>query len=257
MRCRLAAALALALVSSATWADFRAEYSGSGEGNTPAMSRFEVGGSHVRMDAGKVSMLLDADSGKMIVLMHDKQQWMDMAKVAEKASAAMAQANAALANLPPEQRAMVEQRMHAAMGGGGGEHIAVSITPTGQRERVGSWNCEVYRTNVGDRHVEDSCLADVGDAGISGADRATIHKVFDQLKAMSEKMSGGMFKSPLNQLPEGKFPVKITHYDGDSKGQTVTLANIAGGGVSAGDFAVPAGYTESEPEMHGPPGHRH
>ena len=253
---RLALALALACISSAAWADFRADYSGGGEGNTPSMSRLEVGGNHLRMDAGKISMLLDADSGKMIMLMHDKHQYMDMAKVAEMASAAMAQANAALANLPPEQRAMVEQRMHGAMGGAGAQ-MSVRITPTGSTEHVGNWTCQVYRTDVGDMHVEDSCLADVSDAGVSAADRATIQRAFDQLKKISEKLSAGMFKSPLNQLPEGKFPVKITHYDAGNKGQTVVLTNVANGGVSAADFAIPAGYTEQEPEMRGPPGRRH
>ena len=253
---RLALFLALACLSSAAWADFRADYSGGGDGNTPSMSRFEVGGSHLRMDAGKISMLLDADSGKMIMLMHDKHTYMDMAKVAEMASAAMAQANAALANLPPEQRAMVEQRMHGAMGAAGA-HVQVKITPTGATDRVGNWSCQVYRTDVGDTHVEDSCLADVSDAGISATDRATIHRAFERLREMSEKMSAGMFKSPLNQLPEGKFPVKITHYDNGAKGQTVVLTNVANGGVSAADFEIPAGYTEQEPEMRGPPGRRH
>jgi hypothetical protein len=253
---RLALAIALTCATSAAWADFRAEYSGSTDGNTPSMSRFEVGGHQLRMDAGKISMLLDADSGKIIMLMHDKKQYMDLAKVAAAANAAMAQVNASLANLPPEQRAMVEQRMHGAMGAGGAKAI-VNVTPTGASDHVGSWSCQVYSTEVGGRHVEDSCLADSGDAGISAADRATVHKAFGQLREMSEKMSAGMYKSPLNQLPEGKFPVKITHYDESGKTQTVLLSGVTQGGVSAADFAIPAGYTEKEIEMGGPPGRRH
>jgi hypothetical protein len=253
---RLALALALACLSCTAWADFRADYSGGAEGNAPSMSRIEVGGSHMRMDAGKISMLLDADSGKMIMLVHDKHQYMDMAKMAQMASAAMAQMNASLANLPPEQRAMVEQRMHGAMGAAGA-HMDIKITPTGATDRVGNWSCQVYRTDVGDTHVEDSCLADVADAGISAADRATIRRAFERLKEMSEKMSAGMFKSPLNQLPEGKFPVKITHFDDGNKSKTVVLTNVTSGGVNAADFAIPAGYTEQEPQMHGPPGRQH
>lgn len=252
---RLALAIALACLSTPALADFRADYSGGGDGNTPSMSRFEVGGHQLRMDAGKISMLIDADGGKMIVLMHDKKTYMDMAKVAEMAGAAMAQANAAIANLPPEQRAMVEQRMHGAMGAAGAK-VDVQVTPTGASDRVGQWSCQVYSTSVNGRHVEDSCLADSAAAGISAADRATVHKAFDQLRTMSEKMSAGLFKSPLNRLPEGKFPVKITHY-GDNGTQTVTLTGISDGGVGASEFAIPAGYTEQEPEMHGPPGRRH
>ena len=92
---------------------------------------------------------------------------------------------------------------------------------------------------------------------LHGPQAGAIQRAFDQLKKISEKLSAGMFKSPLNQLPEGKFPVKITHYDAGNKGQTVVLTNVANGGVSAADFAIPAGYTEQEPEMRGPPGRRH
>ena len=35
------------------------------------------------------------------------------------------------------------------------------------------------------------------------------------------------------------------------------MENVTNGGVSAEDFAIPAGYTENEPEMHGPPGRHH
>jgi hypothetical protein len=243
---RLALAFALACLAPAAWADFLAEYTPSGEpGNAPALSRIEVVGDHMRTDAGKVSMLFDVGSGKMIVLMHDKKQYMDMAKVAETAGAAMAQANAALANLPPEQRAMIEQRMQGSMMGAGAKMV-VSVKPTGASDRVGAWACQVYTTSVGDRHVDDSCLADVADAGISAADRATVHRAFDQIKAMTEKMSAGMFKSPMNQIPDGKFPVRITHFDDNGKTQTVVLKGISSGGIGAGDFAIPPGYTEQE-----------
>ena len=255
---RLTLALALACLAPAAWADFRAEYVGDAAAASaaPLLSRIEVGGDHMRTDAGKVSMLFDVGNGKMIILMHDKKEWMDMGKVAETASAAMAQANAALANLPPEQRAMIEQRMKGAMGAAGAK-LDVRVTPTGAADRVGSWPCQVYRTDVGDRHVDDSCLADVGAAGISGADRATVQRAFEQMKAMADKMTNGMFKSPISQLPQGKFPVKITHYDDAGKSQVVTLKEIDTGSVSAADFAVPPGYAEKTPEVPGPPGRRH
>jgi hypothetical protein len=200
----------------------------------------------VRMDADNVSMLMDAGSGKMIVLMHDKHQYMDMQKIIETASTAMATANAALANLPPEQRAMIEQRMGGKIPGMGGAKVDVSVTPTGARERVGKFNCEVYRTQVNGEHHEDVCLANVADAGISGADQAALRRAFDEMKAMTEKMANGMFRSPLRSMPSDKFPVRMTRFEDGKPVQVVELKSLTSGGVPGGDFAIPAGYSEAD-----------
>ena len=244
-----AAAIAACFASAPAMADFRAEFAvvkGGNSADMPGMSRLELGGDKMRMDAGNVSMLMDAGNGKMIALMHDKRQFMDMQKVVETASAAMAQANAALANLPPAQRAMLEERMGGKVPGLGGK-VDVSVTPTGTRERVGKFNCEVYRTQVGGEHMEDVCLANVADAGISGADQATLRRAFDQMKAMTEKMSNGMFHSPLRAMPSDKFPVRMTRFDDSGKpAQVVELKSLQSGGVPGADFAIPAGYTEAD-----------
>lgn len=234
-------------MSTAAFADFRADFAvvkGGGDG-TPALSRIELGGNRMRTDAGKVSMLFDTGSGQMTVLMHDKRQYMDMQNVVETASTAMATANAALANLPPEQRAMIEQRLGGKMPGMGAAKVDVSVNPTGASDRVAGFACQVYRTQVDGRHVDDICLANVADAGISAADQATLRRAFDQMKKMTEKMSQGMFRSPLNSMPLDKFPVRMTRYDDSGKiAEVVEIKNIQNGGANASDFAIPAGYSE-------------
>lgn len=249
VRFALAAAIVACVASTPAMADFRAEFQvvkGGNSADMPGMSRLELGGGKLRLDAGNVSMLMDGGGGRMIALMHDKHQYMDMQKVAETAGAAMAQANAALASLPPEQRALIEQRMGGKVPGLGAK-VDVSVTPTGVRERVGNYNCEVYRTQVGGEHMEDVCLANVADAGISGADQAALRRAFDEMKAMTEKMSAGMFHSPLRSMPSDKFPVRMTRFDDAGKvTQVVELKSLQTAGVSASDFAIPAGYTEAD-----------
>ena len=248
MQHRIAFALAIACsLPAAAWADFRADYETTGQGNVPALSRIEVGGEHMRTDAGGVSTLFDAGSGRLLLVEHDKHQYMDMAKVADTAGAAMAQANAAMANLPPEQRAMIQQHMGAMANMTA--KVDVQVTATGASDRVAGYACQVYRTEVNGRHSADSCLADVGDAGISGADRATMRTAFQQLKVMSDKMSAGLFKSPINAMPVDKFPVKITMFDESGKTQVVQLKSLATSGADAADFAIPAGYIEKEVAM--------
>jgi Domain of unknown function (DUF4412) len=246
-------ALAIAVMSCfaavPAMADFRADFAvvkGGQNAEVPGLSRLEMGGGKMRMDAGNVSMLMDTGNGRMTVLMHDKHQYMDMQKMMETAGAAMQTANAALANLPPEQRAMIEERLGGKIPGMGAK-MDVSVTPTGTRERVGNFNCQVYRTQVGGEHMEDVCLANVADAGISGADQATLRHTFDEMKSMTEKMSAGMFHSPLRSMPSDKFPVRMTRFDDAGKViQVVELKSVTTGGVSGGDFAIPSGYTEAD-----------
>ncbi|HEX6834099.1 MAG TPA: hypothetical protein VF132_11250, partial [Rudaea sp.] len=201
-------AILLCVLPLAARADFRAEFdSARGADDGRALSRIELSGQKMRTDAGGTSVLFDVRSAKMYVLLHDKKQYMDMDKIAQQVGAAMAQANAALANLPPEQRAMIEKQMGAHLPGGGGRAL-VKMTPTGASDRVAGYACQVYRTEINGEYEQDSCLANLSDAGISAADQATVRAAFQQMKALSEKMSAGTFRSPMADMPLDKFPVR-------------------------------------------------
>ena len=251
MLVRFASAVAMlgCLASAPAMANFRAEFAvvkGSRDADMPGMSRLELGGDKMRMDAGNVSMLVDTGSSRMIVLMRDRRQYINVQKAIATASTAMATANAALANLPPDQRALIEQSIGDSIPGIGAAtvDVSVSVKPTGARERVGKVSCEVYRTQVNGDHREDVCLANVADAGISGADQATLRRAVDEMKALSEKASNGMFHLPLRAVPNDKFPVRMTHYEGGRIVQIVELKSLTSGAVPGGDFAIPSGYSE-------------
>ena len=244
---RLPIALALLCTfSTPAWADFRADFDAGRGANDNALSRIELSGQHLRTDAGNVSMLFDARNGKMIVLMHDKHQYMDIDKIADTVGAAMSQANAALASLPPEQRAMIERQLGGRMPGAGAAKTTVHMTPTGVRDRVAGIACQSYRTEIDGRNAHESCLANVGDAGISGADQTTLRNAFEQMRAMGEKMSGGMMRSPLSDMPIDKFPVRLTRLDDSGKPiQISQLKAVTSGPIDPNDFAIPSGYSEA------------
>ncbi|MDE2257967.1 MAG: DUF4412 domain-containing protein, partial [Xanthomonadaceae bacterium] len=176
----------------------------------------------------------DAASGRILVLIPDKQQYMDMGKMAQSL-------NAMLANVPPQMREMMKQRM-AAHGGG----VSVRYAPTGQTATIDGYPCAIYQVTIGTTHRSDACLADLSAAGIDAADQATVRKVFDDLRAMAQTASAGMVNSSINQLPAGTFPVQMTRYE-DGKASAVTqIKNVSHAGVAAADFEVPAGYTEKQ-----------
>ena len=143
---------------------------------------------------------------------------------------------------------MIEKRIGGHLPGAAAQRdTRVSFSPTGASDRVGNFSCAVYRTVVEGRHVNDSCMADVEAAGISAADRASLHQAFARLEEMTRKMSGGLFRSPVSAMPTDKFPVLIVHYDEDGKAdQSVQLERISTSAVAASDFAIPAGYAEQD-----------
>jgi len=66
------------------------------------------------------------------------------------------------------------------------------------------------------------------------------------MKALTEKMSNGMFHSPLRAMPTDKFPVRMTRYEDGKVVQVVEMKSLTTGGVPAGDFAIPSGYSEAD-----------
>jgi hypothetical protein len=244
MRCHIALSIAVmgCAVASSAFADFRAEFAEVKGDSDHALTRIEVSGDRMRMDSGNVSMLVDAASGNILMLMRDKQQYMDMGKMAQSM-------NAMLASVPPQMREMMKERM-AAHGHGG---VAVTYAPTGQTESVAGYSCAVYSVSVGTDHSGDTCLADIASAGIDAADQATMRKVFDDLRAMAQTASAGMASSSLNQMPVGKFPVLMTSYDAGKVVAVTQIKDVSHGAIAGADFAIPAGYSEMQMPAFGAP----
>jgi hypothetical protein len=208
------------------------------------LSRVELGGSHMRIDAGRVSLLLDAGADKVVMLMHNKKKYLDT----KKAILADASSSAELSKLTPEQRALIQKREAAHMPDSGAATTAsrVNLKPTGRSDRVHDYACEVYRIEVNGRHKQDLCLASVVDVGISAQDRAALQRTLAQLKAISEGRFGRVVRAPIVAVLPEKFPVKVVRYneEGDVI-EILELKQLTNGGVNAGDFAIPAGYTEA------------
>jgi hypothetical protein len=242
---RLCLAMCVALLGCAlcapAHADFRADFASvKGEGDH-ALTRIELSGAQLRVDSGNASVLIDTGKGSAVMLMNDKREYMDMGQMAQSM-------NAMLANVPPQMREMMKQRM-AAHGGGG----TVSYAPTGQTGDVGGRPCEVYAATVNGRHVSDACLANVAAAGISGADEATLRRAFEQMQAIASKASAGMVHTAIDAMPAGKFPVRITRYDDGKVAAISELKQLSNTTAPGGDFAIPAGYSAMQmPAFHAP-----
>jgi hypothetical protein len=206
-----AAALVFALVSPAF-----AEWIIEAKMESPQMNSAmvtKIKGDKVRADIasgpmGAMSSIIDTASGESIQLLHAQ-------KMAMKTSAAQ-----------------MKQAMEMAKKMTGAKADAAAMKPkaTGEKEKVGEYECEIWTWTDG-----------------SNATRfwvASKHPQADALKAMDQKMRsgalGGMTAGPDTSLLPG--PALKTETTAMGMKTTVTIVSVKQGKIEDSDFQVPTEY---------------
>lgn len=225
-----------------------------------------VDGESLRMDMdgeqqdNRGSMVFKSDANEMMAIDHDRQEFYiideaTMQGMATQMGSAMQQMQAALADLPPEQRAMAEQMMKERFGGmsaGPPEKPEIQVSRTGGDDSVNGFDCEVYEVSQDGRRISELCVADWSD--IEGgrdvaASMENMARFFENLREMFAQagagfmdMSGDMFAHM--QEMDG-FPVRTRSYDdvGSLVDETVILSTEEAS-LDAAIFGPPAGYRQ-------------
>lgn len=174
-------------------------------------------------------------------------------EVSAKVSDAMKQMEAQLANMPPEQRAMVEQMMQGQMKGMMGEQGASA--PKSRVESMGSskWQsyaCKQYAVYEGSEKTQQVCAAKLDD--VAGADEAI--EAFIGMAEYSRKMAESMPMLSNDGLNPGElmnqidgFPVHTIDYNnGQVQGET-SLDSVIEQDLEKDLFAAPVGYRREDP----------
>ena len=210
-------------------------------------------------DASGKDMSMIFVGQEFIVVDHDDKSYivMDEAMVQEmgvKVNAAMEQMRAQLADMPPEQRAMVEQMMQGQMAGMMGaeeESIPTRVEEMGS----GSWQsrpCTEYAVFEGDQKTQQICAAPLGE--VEGADEAmaAFRNMAKFINSLAESMPGplgeSMAENPMGLMDQiDGFPVRTVDYvDGQVSSET-TLSTVEGRDFDPGLFDIPDGYTKQDP----------
>jgi hypothetical protein len=196
---------------------------------------------------------------EFIVIDHSDQSYivMDEAMVAEmgaKVNDAMEQIRAQLADMPPEERAVIEQMMTGQMGAmmdSAEESLPTRVEETGS----GSWqsgDCTQYAVYVGDEKTQDICAAPLSD--IDGADEAmqAFRNMAKFINSMADSMPGSfgesMAENPMGLMEEiDGFPVETADYANGEKVSETTLEAVEDKALEASLFAVPEGYRQVDP----------
>jgi hypothetical protein len=109
----------------------------------------------------------------------------------------MAKMREQLKNMPPEQRAMIEQQMGGRVDLGAMEAKPVAEVTTVKRgsDKIAGFKCQRYDVMNDAQRVADVCVATSADAGMSKADFSTVStatKFMRDMAAGAQKMSAGM-----------------------------------------------------------------
>lgn len=244
---RFVLALSAALLFSATVrADLRIEYEGEKGGSISTML---LAGGKIRVDAdANHSIIMDPAAGTMVTIDHGKRRYtrigpQEMAAMQAKVREAMAELEQAMANVPPELRAQMEQMAGGMLGG----KPIVATAASGRSETIDGITCSFHRIEALGQMVAEICLARLEEIPWLGSEeRAT----FAAVHRMQQQMLEGMRQGPLASLTASPFAleglplVQVDHSRG--KPSRSVLARVSREALPAGLFEPPAGYREEK-----------
>jgi uncharacterized protein DUF4412 len=208
----------------------------------------------------KMTMIFDGAGGGVMRTIDDQAKTYteitkaDVDRIGQQMSGAMAQLQEQLKNLPPEQRARMEQMMAgrgAAMGAVAGPPTQYTKVGT---DTVGKWRCDKYEGTKNGEKSSEVCTIDPSTLGFAMGD-------FEVTKQMAEFFSKMMPQGMENLFRVGTagqsggfsgLPVRMVSFR-NGQPQTVSeMTDVSRQSFPDSTFAVPAGYQKREmPGMRG------
>jgi len=197
------------------------------------------------------SVLFLTDGGRERVVMLDQARneyrEMDrqsMEQVSQQLQGVMSQLQSQLQNLPPEQRARMEQMMKGRMGQAG-QAGAASVRTTYAAKGSGSVNgfaCTKYEGTRGAEKVADVCAAKPADVRFNLTD----FQVFEKMREFAGSLANGLTSTPFgnNRLPDmmqpgyDGFPIQQTTYSGGQAMTKTEVKSLDRANFSDADFSL-------------------
>jgi hypothetical protein len=218
----------------------------------------------LRVDSDeKTSMMFLTDGGRNRMVILDKAgntyQEMDeqtMKQMADQMSGAMAQMDAAMKNMPPEQRKMMEQMMEGKMPQAAAAAPKTVYSAKGSGT-VNGFSCTKYDGVRGAEKVSEVCAASPSQIKIAPND----YQIFEKMKQFFSSLMDSMKNSPfganmqsasLTEAGFEGFPVQRTTFRNGQAADRMELKSVANASFSDADFSV-GGAKKVEMPMPGGP----
>jgi len=234
--------------------------------NEPGSVLTVIDGKNVKMvvtsgDGNENSeMIFHGDSREMVVVDHDERSYMVideamMKSLGEKMSGYEAQMREALKDVPPEQRAMVEQMMKGRMPAAtkAPAQPIVAFNNTGEHDTRNGYPSTKYEMTIGGHKTQDLWVTDW--KNVDGGEEAVgafqaMSGFFKQMRDSMPRFGGreDADDNPLQHMNEMKgFPVQTYEYarDGSIAGESSLLSSVEKA-VDSAEFEPPSAYKRRE-----------
>lgn len=217
-----------------------------------------------KFDSERIALIIRTDTGKMVNVMKDKHQYMeiDPKELSARVAAAQAQMQQRLQSVPEAQRKQIEAMM-AQHGGVPGAQakpaVKTSYEKTGQTKTVGSWSCQIFHQKRDGNLVADLCIAPAAALGITKEDLSVFHAFAEtmgrlQPQGVDRNVAMMDFDAQTQQIGFVGLPVETVTYLNGKMLTTTVVKSVAHAPLGADIFEVPAGYTRMEMPSFGLPG---
>lgn len=212
----------------------------------------------------QMSMIFDSQTEVLKHIDHSRKNYMkldkaSMEQLSATVGAAMTQVQSALANMPPEQRKMMEKMM-------GGMGVSANTAPapepfrlvkkTKEKQTINGYPCVKYNVLLDGQLMSVLWVTPYAKLGVTKSDLRGLHaltgfqdtlaKAFSSQPGLAQKIKSGVVSyDELDGLP-----IKmITYEDGSVTGET-TIQSVEKTKLNDQLFQVPAGYQQrSMPQM--------
>jgi hypothetical protein len=219
-----------------------------------------------RMEVTSVSsnesggMIFREQSREFIAIDHEEKEYyvideVAMERIGNQLSSAMQQMQQALAEMPPEQRAMAEQMMKQHIPVPAQEEAPMTVQKTGKSDTINGFGCDYYEVQQRGAKIRELCVTDWDD--IDGGREASesmlaLAGFFDN---MAEKFSAGSGMDVMGEQRElfqhmrelGGYPVLTREFDDGGRVESESrLKSAKTGNIDAAFFEPPEDYVQKD-----------
>ena len=216
----------------------------------------------LRIDADeKTSMMFLTDGGRnrMVILDKTKNTYQEideqmMKQMGQQMSGAMAQMDAAMKGMPPEQRAMMEKMMKGKMPQGA--PVVRTVYTAKGSGTVNGFACTKYEGIRGAEKVSEVCAASASQIKVAPGD----YQVFEKMKQFTAGIQDAMKNSPFaagiqsssvaDSGMEG-FPVQTVSFRNGQAASRMELKSVTTASFSDADFSLGSAKKVEMPTMPG------
>lgn len=194
------------------------------------------------------SILYPGSGSAMTVIDHPRQRYMVIDEMfadtmSSQITAAMAQLEAQLAQLPPEQRAMMQQMMKDRLPDRGARQPQRQFRRTGGEQKIAGFTCQEGELTRDGQPEFKVCIASAGDIGMPDDDFEALSAAFRAMSGIVERFAPGSEKIfDLDLI--GGVPVISTDADGAQNSRLISVSFEA---IDAVRLEVPEGYARQDP----------